>query len=157
MEFQFDPFRRTGLKIKNKDRRDRARQEIADFIKEQILIKVGGGASPVKNGKWTRQLTASYLREKLEETGISFSNLELSGEMLDALESRLEGDRKVAVGISGDQAGKADGNNRGTYGRSGGTRSRRREFIPRSGQTFDDVIMAGIERIITNHMTDEDG
>ena len=145
--FEFDPFKRSGVTPKDKKK---GLKRAADFIKEQVLEKIGEGTSPVKDGKWKRSLSKSYLKKKKKESSASFANLELSGDLLDELAVKSVSGNKLSLEVSGDQAPKADGNNRGTYGKQRANKSNAREFIPKRGQTLDDDIWEGVARVLKN-------
>ena len=143
--YEFNPFKKTGIRVQA-DRREEALEAVSEFVKESVLDFVGSGRSPVAKGKWRKGLSKGYKSVKAEQSSVRFSNLELTGEMLDSLDARVKGNT-VIVGIEDDQAGKADGNNRGTYGGKGGDKFKR-EFIPKRGQTFRKIIMDGVRDIL---------
>lgn len=149
--YEFVPFTKTGIKKRDVKNKSSALRKVAEFVKVEVLKRVGDGSSPVKEGKWVRDLRPGYKKRKGKISGVTFSNLELEGELLDALEVKKVSENRLSLQVEGSQAGKADGNNRGTYGKGGGTRSRRREFIPRSGQTLDDDIWSGVRDILKEH------
>lgn len=153
---EFDPFKKTGLTITNSNARDSALKAIAEYVKEQCLSYIGDGSSPIQGGKWKRSLSPQYKEKKAEISSVDFSNLELYGDMLDALKAETSSDTKIKYGVEGPQADKADGNNRGTYGSLRGNRSKAREFIPKAGQTFKNDIWAGIKEIIEGYGGTED-
>lgn len=149
--YEFDPFKLTGLTIENTNARDGALSAIAEYVKEQALSHIGDGVSPIQGGRWKRTLSPSYKAQKKEISSADFANLELSGDMLDALAVKREGE-KLSYGVEGAEADKADGNNRGTYGASNRTnRSKAREFIPKGNQTFKKSIIQGIAEIIEGY------
>ncbi len=151
--FEFDPFEKTGLEITEGPLKRKALRAVAEYVKEQALLHIGDGTSPIKGGKWKRSLSPTYKAEKKEVSSADFSNLELYGDMLDSLESKVN-DTTITYGVpeSSKEAAKADGNNRGTYGLSNRrNRSKAREFIPVGEQTFKDKIWQGVERILKDH------
>lgn len=150
--FQFKPFHEVDVP---ESKRPQAAKQIADYVRDEALRHIAQGKSPVQDGNWKRDLESKYKKKKSKISGVTFSNLELEGEMLDAFEVVIDGDILVAQ-IEGDQAGKADGNNRGTYGKSRGSKAKAREFIPKSGQTWNETIWSGINRILDEYK-DEDG
>jgi len=148
--FEFDPFLRAGVSKGSVEDRQAALEEVAEFVKEQVLMHVGDGTSPVEGGAWKRSLHPEYRKRKATESSADFANLELTGAMLDALDVLIIGD-KLSLQIEGDEAGKADGNNRGTYGKGRRNRSKAREFIPQKGQTLNSEIIAGIKEVFERH------
>ena len=145
--YEFNPFTKTKTKKPENSRDARAaKREIADFVKESVLDFAGEGKSPVQGGKWKRSLSKEYRDRKGEFSSVDFSNLELEGEMLDSMVARVSGD-KIILEIKGDQAGKADGNNRGSYGKSPDDK-KAREFIPKRGQELKRSIMKEVKKII---------
>jgi hypothetical protein len=138
--FEFDPI--GDKKLSASDRRD-ALDAIADFVKEQVLEYVGDGKSPVSGGKWKRSLSAKYAAIKSEQSSAGFANMELTGEMLDALEVVVNDD-VLSLQITGDQAAKADGHNN----HSGDSSLPERRFIPDEGQNFKQDILRGIAQIV---------
>lgn len=144
--FEFNPFVRTGKRVKSGDRSE-ALSAVADFVKESVLSSVAKGRSPVQNGKWKRGLTKGYKKIKSKESGVRFANLELSGDTLDQFDVRIEGNKIIAA-VEGDRAGVADGNNRGTYGKTRGSKAKAREWIPKKRQTFKKSIWDGVKSIL---------
>jgi hypothetical protein len=147
--FEFDPFRRAGIKAP-KENKDIILEEIAEFVIEEALSQIGSGRTTVKGGNWKKGLSKGYKSVKAEESSVSFANLELTGDMLDALDAEPVGN-KIKYGIEGDQADKADGNNRGSYGKTRGSSKKAREFIPKKGQTFRKEFWDGIKTIVKRH------
>lgn len=139
-------------KIKNPDERRKALEEAGDFILDQILKRVSQGQSPVKGVKAFDALSPAYKKIKKEISGSTRPNMELFGDMLDALEMRIEGS-KLEVGIFQDsgQADKADGHNNF----SGDSKLPKRRFIPQKNQTFKKNITQGIDRIISEYIDGE--
>lgn len=149
IRYNFDPMKATGIKVP-KDSREQALDEVATFVKEQILSNTADGRTSVKGGKWKRSLSPEYKKVKAEESSVGYANLELTGEMLDALETYVDG-RRVAIEIGGDQEGKAEGNLLGSYGRSPDP-SKAREFMPhKRGQELSPSIMRGVAEILRRY------
>lgn len=141
---QFDPFK--NVKVPEGRKRKRALNLIKEFVLESALDKIGSGKSPVKGGPWKRKLTKGYKAIKSDVSGVTFANLELEGDLLDALDVKEKGD-KLEYGVRGSEAGKADGNNRGTYGKKASSPGKARRFVPLKNETFDDTIWKGIDKI----------
>ena len=54
--FKFDPFEATGIEIKDKNLREEALDEIAEYVKTEVLKNCGDGKTSVKGGAWQRRL-----------------------------------------------------------------------------------------------------
>lgn len=149
IQFEFDPFEELGLEPPERTSDKRAAlREAAEFINEKILDRVGDAMSPVAGRGRFKKLTKEYAAEKALEHGSPIANLELSGEMLDALKSTVKGD-KIVTGISGSQAGKADGHNNF----SGDSPLPERRFIPKAddGETYKRDILDGVKSILLSY------
>lgn len=128
-----------------REQRPSLTNEIANFVKESILDDVGGARSPLTGSSFPG-LSSEYKKRKSRESGRPIANLELEGDMLDALEIRTTAET-FEVGIyENDELGKADGHNNF----SGRSRLPNRRFIPNEaqGDTFRRGILEGIERIV---------
>lgn len=124
--FEFNPFEATKKPPPKGTARKEVLESIAYAVQDYILEKVSEGSSPVKGGRWKRSLSPEYRAKKQAQGGSSFADMELDGDMLDALEVEVRGNR-VWVGISDrEQAQKADGHNN----HSGLSKLPPREFIP---------------------------
>jgi hypothetical protein len=141
--FEFNPFK--NVKVP-RNRQAEARELIKDFVKEEVLVSIGSSKSPVSKGRWKRKLSKQYLIRKKKEGGSSVADLELSGDMLDALDVVNKKGGRLSLQVVGPEAGKADGNNRGTYGKKSPGPAKR-EFIPKKNQTFTKAIWNGIDKI----------
>lgn len=148
--FEFNPFRDSGVKVP-KDKKKEALDDVKNYVKEQILKHVSQAKTPVMNGNWKQDLSKAYKKIKGEQSSVSKANLELSGEMLDALEVNEVNSEKLVIQIAGEQAGKADGNNRGTYGKSKPNPAIARNFIPQEGQELNRTIQSGIKKILQEY------
>lgn len=149
VKFDFDPMKLTGVKVPKADRED-ALDEVATFVKEQILSKTAAGETSVKRGRWKRELSPEYKKIKKEESSSGFANLELSGDMLDALDTAVVG-RRVRIEITDEsQEGKAEGNLLGSYGGEP-NRANAREFMPQGNQELAPDIMAGVKQILKRY------
>lgn len=155
IKHDFDPIEETGIDVPKKHLRE-ALEAVAEFVKEQILSNTAEGKTSVKNGKWRYELTPQYAKRKGQESSADFANLELSGDMLDALETKVVGER-VRIQISGSEEGKAEGNLKGTYGQSSPIKGGKyaREFMPyKRGQELSPDIMDGVETILERYSDD---
>lgn len=142
VSYEFDPFEVMGMEPPKGKVRE-IKTALAEFIKEEVLSHVGDGKSPVSGGKWKRSLSSAYRKKKLRETGVGFANLELEGDMLDAMEVIVNQSGNIEQRVKGREADKADGHNNHT-GRSS---LPPREFIPKEGQTFKRDIISGMKAI----------
>lgn len=143
--YEFDPFELAGVDAPKGRARDRALNEIAEFVKTETLSYVGEGRSPVQGGAWKRSLSPEYKARKKAEGGSSFANLELSGDLLDSVDVVQKRGNTLSLQVSGSEAAKADGHNNF----SGNSELPPREFIPNAskGQTFRREIIQGIRQI----------
>lgn len=144
--FTFDPFKLTGVKVPL-SRREDALEAVANYLLESSLMEIGAGRSPVAGGPWKRSLTPEYKKKKAEESSVTFANAELSGDLLDALKAEPSSSNRIFYGVEGDQAGKAEGNNIGSYGRDP-DESQARRIIPTDGETFKPSIVAGMREVL---------
>jgi hypothetical protein len=122
-------------------------EEIGTFLKESILDNVGSGRSPVAGvGSFQKLSTAYADAQKMGDTN---PNLELAGDMLNALEYRIEGNT-VVVGIFDEtQTPKA-------YNHNVGDTLPKRQFIPDEDQLLKADIIRGVNRIIEEYMNGEE-
>lgn len=148
--FTFDPFKLTGVKVPL-SRRDDALEAVANFLLEESLMEIGSGRSPVDDGPWKRTLSPEYKKKKLDESSVTFANAELSGELLDALKAEPVSRNRLFYGVEGDQAGKLEGNNIGSYGRPSGDESVARRIVPLEGETFKPKIIEGMRDILKDY------
>ena len=116
---------------------------------EQVLLSVNSEQSPVEGEKWPK-LSKEYKKKKLEELGSGRADLELTGDMLDALtfKNTKEG---IQIGFFGDQAWKADG-----HLKFSGLQNNcpKRRVLPGKGQDFDSKIQSGIDDILLQAKSD---
>ena len=133
------------------DRIEAAKNEVGEFIVNEILRSVSSGRSPVMGRGSFKALNAEYA--EAEKGGNRLANLELEGDMLDALEYRPTG-VGVKVGIfESSQVPKADGHNNF----SGDSKLPTRRFIPDSSESFNPRIENGINRILDGYRVDDQG
>ena len=124
------------------------KEEVAEFVLEQVLLSVGGAESPVE-GESFPSLSEDYTEKKIGEGGTPVPNLELEGDMLSALDYRIT-DVGFDIGFFGtSEAWKADGH----LNFSGLSQIPTRRFLPGEGQSFDAPIVATVEDIINNFRT----
>ena len=143
--FLFDPFKKTGIKIPRKSTAE-ARSLVADFVKDAVIDNNSLSKSSVSGGRWKTDLSKEY-RKKVGKSRANLKNLGDLEAAIDVKEKKRS--NTLSLEVSGAQAGKADGNNRGTYGK--GQRSRlknAREFIPRGKKTLSKEIWDGVRDIL---------
>lgn len=123
--------------------RSRVKKEIGDFIVTEILSQLQDGDSPVV-GESFPTLNKQYAKD--EKGGDRTPNLDLDGDMLNALTFKNTDDG-IKVGIfKSSELGKADGHNK--FSRSNNNRIPQRRFIPKPSQSFDPEIRREVKRII---------
>ena len=144
--YEFDPFKDLGLKQpKNASKRE-ILEDVGDYLVESILVEVSKTNSPVKgHGKFPK-LSPEYKKFKRKEGAGGQPNLELEGDMLEALKYTTKGG-KIQIGIKGKQGDKADGHNN----HSGDSKLPLRRFIPKDSETFKQGIIKGVKDIIKAH------
>jgi hypothetical protein len=127
----------------------RIKNDVGDFLVEQIIKSAGRAESPVQGGEWEKKLSKQYAAKKKAEGLGTKANLEFEGDLLDALtfEETQDG---IEVGWIGEQAGKADGHNNF----SGKSSLPRRQGLPDEGEGFKPSINNEIEKIIADHIAD---
>jgi len=123
--------------------RDSVKRECGDVIIDGILLAVGKARSPLIDQDWP-PLSSEYREEKSEDGRGTKANLELSGDMLDALNFTLT-DNGIKLGIVGPEAPKADGHNNF----SGKSTLPRRKFLPEEGDSFIPQIENDVRSIIS--------
>jgi hypothetical protein len=148
--FEFDPIEETGAKVPRAKRRE-ALEAVEEFVRDEVLKTVGEGRSPVAGGSWKRGLSPGYKKRKGEESSADYANLELHGDLLDALEVVSTRGGRLSLQVEGDQAPKAYGHNTGYEGHPTIKNGPKREFIPKKGQTFKKDIWRGIKRILSDY------
>lgn len=127
--------------------------EIGNYIITSILDDVGGGLSPV-TGKRFKSLDQEYADE--EKGGDKLPNLELEGDMLGALNYRIDGN-EIIYGITDeDQAAKAYGHNTGMKGHKFlENKVPVRKFIPNPDEQLRLEIRNGINNLLDGYRMPE--
>jgi hypothetical protein len=121
------------------------KREVGNFIVEEMLTRINDGESPVQ-GESFNKLSKQYADD--EKGGDRTPNLELTGDMLDALTFQINDDNSIDVGIFDEsQEGKADGHNHWTQK----SPLPKRRFIPKKSQKFDADIRAGVKEIVADY------
>jgi hypothetical protein len=140
-----------NLKGIPKDKRDRAKRDVGEFVVNSILDRVGEGKSPVgKERTYFKKLNRDYA--KREKGGDTLPNLELFGDMLDSLKFE---DHKagIEVGIFEEkQAPKAFNHN---TVKSKSNPLPKRKFIPDPNGKFRRDIESGIRDILGEYRKHE--
>lgn len=152
--YEFDPLELFPDIVLRPGTREEALADVAEYVKDQVLLNCGEGRSPVSGGQWKRTLSPEYKKRKVDEGGSNFANLELSGDMLDALDVVNGRGSKLRLQVEGsEEAAKADGHNNF----SGKSPLPPRQFIPnaKKGQTFKREILNGIRDILERYAEDE--
>jgi hypothetical protein len=126
------------------------KEEVGEFLVEQILMTVNKAQSPVSGEGWPT-LSKDYRKEKLEQGGSGKPDMELAGDMLDSMtfKSTREG---IEIGFFDSEAWKADGHLKFS-GEENNTPKRR--FLPAEGQSFRPAIDKEIDRIISDHLLED--
>jgi len=129
-----------------KSKHSEVKREVGDYIKDEILRAIASGNSPVA-GESFAQLNKIYADE--EKGGDRTPNLELDGDLLDALKYKNTSDG-IEIGIfKSSELGKADGHNKWNW--SNNKRIPKRRFIPKDSQRFKKEINSGIKSIVNEY------
>ena len=152
--WKFKPFEELGIEIPRGSRRE-ALEAAAEYIRTAMLDYIGSGTSPVSGFGKFPGYTKTYKDFKRGESSASAVNLELSGEMLDALDARVSGST-INVNVYGDSdlEGKAEGNNLGTYGKANPIPGKARRFIPVGNERLKKDILQGVKDILKEYESD---
>lgn len=153
IEYKFDPFELAGVEVDSIPRAKRADviEAVGNYVLESVLSDVGGKKSPV-TGEAFAPLSSKYKAIKKKKGGTPVANLELDGDMLNALKiTKAKGSELKLYIPPGKQALKADNHNKFSAA-SKGTPVPARKFIPndKEDETFRPQIIKGIKSIITD-------
>ena len=145
---------------KIKKNKKAAIEEVGEFIRDSILDHVGEAKTPIDGGKNFSPLSESYKKIKSKISGNTTANMELFGDMLDSLEYKTNAKTgELTIGIfDEDEAIKAYGHHTAFKGHPNPEmrkRKNRRQFIPNSGQRFNDEITRGIQRILDEYASED--
>ncbi len=151
--YVFDPIKELDLDIPRSKRRE-ALETAASFLKEAVLEYIGDAKSPVAGGKWIRRLEPAYREKKIEESGVDFANLELTGDLLDSLSAQVNRG-KVVFDVAEDEYGKAEGNLTGIYGENS-KKVKPRQFLPQGKETFKKSILEDLKALLQEYEDGED-
>lgn len=154
--FEFDPFEMAKVdRPSNRRDRDEALREIADYVKTEMLQYYGDGSSPASGGKWKRALSPAYEKIKEDISGVDYANMELYGDMLDAMEVKISGG-KIRVGwFTGSEAAKAYGHQTGFEGHPTIKKGPVRQLVPNEGGKFKSDIVRGMREIAEAFIEEE--
>ncbi len=121
---------------------------IGEFLVAEIIQSVEAGVSPVQGQGEFKELSKPYADR--EKNGDVKANLDLNGDMLNALTYKVLSTNTIEVGIfDKDQAKKSYAHNTGYKGHPTLARKGlKRQFIPDEKQKFDKTIRDGIDEII---------
>ncbi len=123
--------------------RAKAKQDVLDFIKEQVLADIAEARSPV-TGKAFRALSKDYKQLKQTESGAPIANMELTGAMLDAFDGRMKGNTVEVGWWIPEQAVKA-------YNHTTGDTVPQRQLLPGPDDDFRPAIMREVNNILDEY------
>jgi hypothetical protein len=132
------------------DAPDDVKEEIGEYLVEQILAYTADSKSPVSGYGNFPSLSKKYKELKEESGRAGVPNLDFEGDMLGSLDYEITEDG-LKIGVFGDQAPKADGHNN----LSGQSELPLRRFLPDSGEAFKRDINTEIEAILTERAVKE--
>jgi len=128
------------------------KKEVGDFVINEIIEHLDRGVSPVaKLGKFAA-LDPKYA--KAEKGGRRVANLQLEGDLLDAIQHTSRGNKlkdSVRIFVEKNETDKADGHNQLTSKAKAWAKKKgfpKRRFIPDGRQKFNKDIKDGIDDII---------
>lgn len=128
--------------------KSKIKNDVGEYLVESILSSASASKSPVA-GESFPALSKIYKKRKIAEGHAGKPNLELEGDMLDALTFK-ETKNGIELGWFGDQAPKADGHNNF----SGKSDLPQRRVLPAEGQEFVSRIQGEVEKIIADAVAD---
>lgn len=157
IEYKFDPFELAGIDIEDIPRAKRSEvlETVSNYVLESVLSDVGGKRSPV-TGESFKPLSPAYKVLKKKKGGTPVPNLEMDGDMLNALKVK-KGSSEISLYIpSGKQALKADNHNKFSP-ESKNTPVPARKFIPNASEdeTFRPAIIKGIKGILKDAIEED--
>jgi len=149
VQFLYVPESIKGKRIPS-DLKEDILNEVADYLVESILDKVGEEKSPV-TGRQFKKLSEQYKKRKKAEGSGTKANLQLEGDLLDSLIAEVD-KGKIKITVSENQQPKADGHNNF----SGKSLLPRRPFIPdaQRNETFTKDIRDGANDIAMEYLKD---
>jgi hypothetical protein len=119
-------------------------EEIGDYVKTAMLDLIGDGRSPVNGRQW-KKLSKDYAKTK----GSKEANMDLNGDMLDALDYKVFKGELYVGWFDDEQAAKAYGHTTGMKGHPwlDGV-APVRKLIPNEKENFTSEINSGIEMVV---------
>jgi hypothetical protein len=140
-----------GIQKVPKNQRSSVATQVGELLVDEILRKVSTGTSPVEGRCRFKILNKEYAED--EKFGNRTPNLDLEGDMLNALDYRVTGNTKLEVGIfKSSEVPKADGHNNF----SGQSKLPERRFIPDDSEAFKKDIQGRIKQLVeANQVPDE--
>lgn len=129
--------------------KDDIKDEVGDYLKEQILSSIGDLKSPIAGQGWPK-LSKEYAKDKQARGFVPAPNLEVSGELLNSLDVKPT-TKGIEIGVFGSAAERADGHNNF----SGKSKIPTRRFLPEVGQKFKGDIQKEIDKIINDKIAQE--
>lgn len=152
VEFVFDPFELTGLKVP-KESRAEALEQAREVLRDEIISSMDAATSPVSGYGKFPGLSSEYKKKKVKLGGSPTANLELDGDLKDSIKVTKSSGGRLKVTVSSSQQGKADGH----CNFSGKSNLPLRRFIPNEddGETFKKSIIAEIASAIEPFAEDE--
>ena len=142
--YKFDPLKTLDIELPKNTKKE-ALEEVAAYLKEELLSYAGEAKSIVSGGQWVKGLTKEYKALKSEISSNPIANLELNGDLLDSLDVKVVGN-KIEIDVAEDQKGKALGHISGEYGTN--SRIRPRQFMPQGNETFKQAVLSNIKNIL---------
>lgn len=131
-----------------RDKREAAKAEVMDYIKEQVIADIGEATSPVTGAKF-KKLSKEYAEEKSEVSSNVIPNMELTGAMMDALDVVDKGGSKIEIGwFDEEQAVKA-------FNHTTGDTVAKRPLLPSPKDDFRGGIMSEIASILDGYRDEE--
>ena len=134
--------------------RDELLADISEFLVTEMIIQIEAGHSPVKGVGDFKPLSTKYAND--QKGGNRLANLDLNGDMLNALTSEIVGRNKIKVGIFDEsQAIKSYGHNTGFKGHKIlEKKGVKRQFIPNPDQKLAKDITKTIEEMIAEKLAE---
>lgn len=130
--------------------RDELKERIGEILVEQTLEFLADAKSPVQGGNYKSTLSKPYGNFKQDENGNRKANLDLTGDMISAIDFKVDGN-KIKIGVFDPmEAPKADGHNNF----SGESKLPRRQFLPEEGQKYKSEIAQLIRDTIADYKAD---
>lgn len=138
------------VKFLSREKREEIANEVGEYLIEQITMSVNELSSPIAGGKFKKTLSQKYKDKKQSEGGVPFANLQVTGEMLDSLNFKVNS-KGLDIGVYGPAAERADGHNN----LSGESDLPQRRFLPDIDQKFKDEIQTEINNIIEDSVAED--